>query len=320
MAARRFVAVGQRAIGCHRVRICRSDICAVVVTYFPEADTAQNLQALASQVGRILVVDNGSSPELLEPIESVDVGATIVRLGSNLGIAAALNTALRSAHEQGFSWLATFDQDSTATPDMVAEMGHVLSAYPQPDLVGLIAPRHKDRRSGVVVRDGKPERQGVGWSVIRTTMTSGNLVNIAAAQAVGGFDDSLFIDYVDHDFCLRLRKHGYRILEADNAVLDHALGRLEVRDLGLVNMGVTHHSALRRYYMTRNRMLVWRRYWRQEPRWVARDLRRFITESLGVVLFEKERRLKLRMMRQGIGDAIGGRSGPHRANRDSGDS
>lgn len=286
--------------------ISRSDICAAVVTFFPEPETAEHLLALAPQVGRILVIDNGSPPESLELIESVarNIAVSVVRLGSNLGIATALNTALHLAATQGFRWLATFDQDSRATESMLEEMAHALAAFPERDRVGLVAPLHQDRRVGITVSDGRCEEAGPDWNVIRTTMTSGNLVNIAAAQAVGGFDDSLFIDYVDHEFCLRLRRRGYRILGATRAVLDHALGNLEMRSLGVARMGVTHHSALRRYYITRNRMLVWRGYWRSEPAWVLRDMRRFLSESAGIVLFEKDAGAKVRMTLRGIRDAL----------------
>jgi rhamnosyltransferase len=285
--------------------IARSDICAAVVTFFPEPESAEHLRALAPQVGRILVIDNGSPPESLEPIESAarTIAVSVVRLGSNLGIATALNTGLRLAASQGFRWLATFDQDSRATESMLEEMAKALAAFPERDRVGLVAPLHQDRRVGITVSDGRHEEAGPGWNVIRTTMTSGNLVNIAAAQAVGGFDESLFIDYVDHEFCLRLRRRGYRILEATRAVLDHALGNLEMRSLGMARMGVTHHPALRRYYITRNRMLVWRGYWRSEPAWVLRDMRRFLSESAGIVLFEKDAAAKVRMTLRGIRDA-----------------
>jgi len=283
----------------------RSDICAAVVTYFPEPESAENLLALAPQVGRVLLIDNGSPPQSLEPLEAIarKIDASLVRLNGNLGIAAALNMGLRVAASQGFGWLATFDQDSRATPQMLENMAQALASYPERDRVGLIAPLHKDRRVGVTVSDGGREQAGPGWNVIRTTMTSGNLVNIAAAQAVGGFDDSLFIDYVDHEFCLRLRRRGYRILEATRAVLNHALGNMELRSLGVARMGITHHSALRRYYITRNRMLVWRGYWRAEPAWVLRDMRRFLSESAGIMLFEKDAGAKMRMTLRGIRDA-----------------
>ena len=285
--------------------VSRSDICAVVVTFFPQPESADTLLALAPQVGHLLVVDNGSSPETFQPIERVarELGATVLRLGSNFGIAKALNIGLRHAREQGCSWLATFDQDSYADTGMLAIMGLALADYPQAGQVGLIAPVHIDRRASVVIADRYREASGATWHVIRTTMTSGNLVNVAVAEQVGGFDASLFIDYVDHEFCLRLRHRGFRILEASGAQLSHALGHLEMHALGAVRTGITHQSALRRYYMTRNRLLVWRQYWRWEPAWVLRDMRRFLTESVGIVLFEKDVHAKVRMMWRGICDA-----------------
>lgn len=285
--------------------IARSEICAVVVTFFPQPDTADNLLALAPQVGRLLIIDNGSSPETFQPLEPVarELNATVLRLGSNFGIAKALNVGLQHARELRFRWLATFDQDSRANSGMLQAMGQALADYPGASSVGLIAPVHFDRRAGVVMSDRYREASGATWHVIRTTMTSGNLVNVAAAEQVGGFDDSLFIDYVDNEFCLRLRQQGFQILEASRAQLSHALGNLEIRDLGIVRTGITHQSALRRYYMTRNRLLVWRQYWRREPAWVLRDMRRFLSESAGIVLFEKDARAKVRMMWRGIRDA-----------------
>ncbi|HEY0342910.1 MAG TPA: glycosyltransferase family 2 protein [Steroidobacteraceae bacterium] len=297
--------------------IARSDICAAIVTYFPQPESAANLTALAAQVGRLLVIDNGSSPETLQPVESAarDVGATVVHLGSNFGIAKALNTGLQLAGERGYRWLATFDQDSHPDPQMLQEMGAAFAAYPGSDRVGLIAPVHVDRRAGIVVSDRRREESGPTWHVIRTTMTSGNLVNIDAAMKVGGFDDSLFIDYVDNEFCLRLRRRGYRVLEAPRAQLSHALGNMELRNLGILRAGITHHAALRRYYITRNRLLVWQQYWRCEPAWVLRDMRRFLSESAGIVFFEKDTAAKVRMTLRGIRDALQGVRGEFDAAR-----
>jgi rhamnosyltransferase len=285
--------------------VSRSDICAVVVTFFPQSDTAGNLLALAPQVGHLLIVDNGSSPETFQPLEPVarELGATVLRLESNFGVAKALNIGLAQARERGFRWLATFDQDSHAHDGMLEAMCRALADYPEAGRVGLVAPVHIDRRVGVVMSDRYREASGATWHVIRTTMTSGNLVNVVAAEQVGGFDDSLFIDYVDNEFCLRLRQRGFRILEATRAQLGHALGNLEMRDLGVVRTGITHQSALRRYYMTRNRLFVWRQYWRREPAWVLRDMRRFLSESAGIVLFEQDARAKVRMMWRGMRDA-----------------
>lgn len=295
--------------------IQKAQICAVVVTYFPKAGAAENLLALCGQVDRVLVVDNGSSASSFEVVEIAArrLDAHVLRLGENQGIAAALNAGLRFARERGYSWLATFDQDSRVTAGMLEEMARALDRYPRPEEVAVITPCHVDERLDFTVRERGCDAAGDGWRIIRSTMTSGNLVRVSAAAAVGGFDDSLFIDLVDHDFCLKLRREGYRVLEAMRAKLLHSLGSMERRLLLFKRVTVTHHPAIRRYYMSRNRLIVWRRYWRQEPWWVLRDVRRFLFESVYLILFERQVGEKLRMMRLGIRDAIRDRRGPFQA-------
>jgi rhamnosyltransferase len=290
----------------------RSNICAVIVTYFPKAGCADNLTALAPQVGHIVVVDNGSSAAAFEPVQAAveRLGASVIRLGSNLGIAAALNAGLRFAREQGFHWLATFDQDSQITPGMIESMAEALGSYPRPDEIAIVTPCHVDRRLGVTVRDRDNEARGADWRVIRSTMTSGNLLNVRIATAVGGFDDSLFIDYVDHELCLRLRRHGYRILEATRATLLHSLGAMERRLFLFKHVTVTNHPAVRHYYRARNRLIVWRLYRKYEPTWVIRDMRRFLFETMYVVLYEKEVGAKLPMIMRGLRDGIRDTRGP----------
>ena len=42
-------------------------------------------------------------------------------------------------------------------------------------------------------------------------IASGNIINLQAWNKVGRFDNSLFIDEVDHDFCHRLTQEKYKI-------------------------------------------------------------------------------------------------------------
>jgi len=290
-------------------------VCAVVVTYFPPASCAHNLTTIGSQVGKLLIVDNGSSEESLQPVAAcaLGLGASLVRLGANRGVAAALNVGVRFAVDCGCSWLATFDQDSQPTPGMIEEMLRVLRSYPDAEHVGVLSPRRVDPRSGFTVREPGSAESNDAWRPIPTSMTSGSLVNLAAIAKVGGFEDALFIDYVDHEFCLRLRRHGFRILEASRARLVHSLGALERRRFIFGRVSVTHHATVRRYYMTRNRLILWRRYWRREPRWVLGDVRRFLSETLFVLLYEQQVHSKVAMVCRGVRDGVKSIGGPFSA-------
>jgi rhamnosyltransferase len=293
-------------------RYTASDVCAVVVTYFPRPGCADNLSALLPQVGKLLVVDNGSDEKSFQPVAAAAerLGAGIIRLGSNTGIATALNVGLRFARDQGYQWYATFDQDSTPPPDMIQTMLRARGAYPRPAEVALISPCHVDPRLGLVTAYPWTEESGEGWRVTTSALASGNLVSVEAAARVGGFDETLFIDWVDIEFCLRLRRLDYRILQAMHAKLSHSLGELDVRRFIAKPVVITNHAAVRRYYMTRNRIITWGRYWRREPLYVLWDIYFFLRDTLYMVLFEQNVMRKAAMTARGMRDALMNIRGP----------
>jgi rhamnosyltransferase len=292
----------------------RREVCAVVITYFPQRQCVDNLAALAPQVGELIVVDNGSSLESWQPVEAAArrLDVTLVRLGANRGIATALNEGLMFAKAHGYRWLATFDQDSRATPDMIREMLAALESHPCPRQVAVISACHIDPLYGFDFRYPVTDASGEGWRAVPFVMTSGNLIDVRTVSAAGGFEDSFFMDYVDIEFCLRLRRLGYQILEATRARLLHSLGRFELRRFLFRRLPVTNHSALRRYYITRNRLILWRRYWRREPLWFILDLYGFLYDCMVIVLYESGAGAKLSMLVRGLRDGWRRVGGPFR--------
>ena len=284
-----------------------ADVCAVVVTRRPGPDCVNNLAALAPQVRELLILDNGSTAAAFEPVEAaaLQLGARIVRFGLDLGTGAALNFALESARQQGFQWLATFDQDTRASAAMLARMLRLLHAYPERSQVALVAPAQVEDFPGRTPGGAKPAgpTPAARWQLLPFAVTSGTLVNVEAASRVGGFDASLFIDYVDEDFCLRLRRSGYQILEASEVrMLSPATGMLGGHFPGQPSHRAPASSE-RRYYMTRNRVLLWRRYGSFDRPWLERDVRDFLSEIVAVVRFEKDLPGKLWMVARGLFDA-----------------
>ena len=93
-----------------------------IVTYNPDINRlAENLESIASQVDRIIVVDNGSTEwdSIAATVEHYS--ALSVRNATNLGIASALNQMATKALELGSKWLLTLDQDSVCSEGLVAD-------------------------------------------------------------------------------------------------------------------------------------------------------------------------------------------------------
>lgn len=293
-----------------------TDVCAVVVTHHPRPECADSLSALAPQVRELLVLDNGSSAASFAPIEAAArrLGARIVPFGLDLGTGAALNFAIEAARQQGFKWLATFDQDSRASAAMLARMLRLLNAYPDRDRVALVTPLQLADIPPVSGAPKAPPAPPARWRLLDTASTSGALVSVPAAGEVGGFDAALYAAYVDEDFCLRLRRGGYQLLEAiEVRMLSPPPGRIPFRQLAGRPPPVSRRPTKEhRYYMTRNRAVVWRRYWSFDARWVGHDMRDFLHEIVSVVRWERERRGQLWMMARGFFDAVRNVSGPLR--------
>lgn len=55
------------------------------------------------------------------------------------------------------------------------------------------------------------------------TMAPGNIINLAIFKAVAPFTEDLFIDF---DYCLRMHKRGYKVIETSATLLFHKLGNI----------------------------------------------------------------------------------------------
>ncbi len=76
---------------------------------------------------------------------------------------------------------------------------------------------------------------------------------------IGLYDEGFFVDCIDFDFCLRLRRAGYAIHRVPAALMEHQLGDT-VELPSAVRKYYARHSPVRRYYMYRNYLYLAERY------------------------------------------------------------
>jgi len=279
---------------------------AVIVTFNPDASFFSRLANIADQANATVVVDNGSEPAFaaqLGKAARTDARINVIGFDANRGIAAALNAGLDYLAEAGFAWAYTFDHDSLPMENFFNAMGHAVGLYAD---AALLAPEYMDETSRVSITPTVGNDANAGVDIF-STMTSGNLVHLATWRTVGKFDERYFIDYVDHEFCLRLKARGHRIVQVAGAVLAHNLGNRSTHGMTARKFSTTNHSALRRYYITRNRLRVYATYLPVFPRWVLNDMRSAIKETVKIVLFEQQKMRKVRAMAMGVRDAVTGR-------------
>jgi rhamnosyltransferase len=289
-----------------------SDVCAVIVTYNPEPSFEQNVRALLPQVSKLIIVDNQSTSAghsvIAQTAATCDV--EVIWNQQNLGIAGGLNAGINRALAAGpYSWIATFDQDSRVAPDYVAAILKAYSACPFRDEVAIICANYSN-----LIQECEdnpiPRANGFVFREIKSAITSGSFVKSIVFGICGQYDESLFMDYVDHEFCLRLRKHRFRIIQAGNALLQHEIGSPTSHRFLWKRFVSTNHSSTRRYHNAHNRLLVYRRYLNSEISWVLNDGFGWLREIIKVALVERNRAEKLVSTAKGAWDAMKEPSSP----------
>jgi rhamnosyltransferase len=285
-------------------------VLAAVVTYHPGPDLADNLRALRDQGADVLVIDNGSPDIAAIERAAAASGCALLPNPKNLGLAAALNQAARAAQAGAYPWLATFDQDSRVPEGALAELLALAAAHPAGERVAILTMRHRDRVLGRgYARPSDVIEEGGDWRTLRAAITSGSLIRSAVFDRVGLFDERLFIDGLDHDFCLRCRRAGLLVVEG-SPVLEHSLGAVTTHRLFGRAIACTNHSPTRRYYMTRNSLELSFRHGAGDPLWAVRNLAHLADSSLSALLFEDRRAAKAGAMLQGLWHFARRRFGP----------
>lgn len=225
---------------------------ACIVTYNPDIERLQeNICAIKPQVLEVCIVDNDSNN--VELIEKLCKKSNICLLKNerNEGMGYALNRGARYIQSRGGGYLLTLDQDSVVSPSIIDSYINYI------DLEGVasITSLRKDRDF-----TPKQESSSEGYLEVSKCITSGNLINLDIWREIGGFNEKLFIDMVDTEFCYRVRRAGYKIICINKYCMVHELGNaFHVRFLGR-DRTVLNHNAFRRYYIFRNTVYMLRRY------------------------------------------------------------
>lgn len=294
-------------------------VTSITVAFNPTPERlAEQVRALRGEVNEIVVVDNCSRHPVAQLPQLAGAPIRLITLPENVGVARGYNVGLMAARERDAEFVLLLDDDSVPTPGMVAEL---VAAYrertarggPQ---VAAVGPRVQDARDPhdyPFIRLGWTHNQHVRCGTTPDEViacdfliSSGSLVPMSAFTMVGEFDEGLFIDSVDLEWCCRARARGLALYGVCAARLDHRLGDRRHTVLNAFELVV--HSPERIYYMTRNRFLLYRRPY-MPLKWKLKDMLRWLAKFAATVLLIPPRIEYARMTCRAIRDAFGGRSG-----------
>ncbi len=251
-------------------------IVALTVLFKPSPEVYRNIRTYLDEVNYLYLVDN--SPDTSSLLEKLLLEEKVKLLSSsiNLGIAEAYNLGLQNAYKDGYHWLMTMDQDSFFEFGQINNFLEDFSRVPKNNL-GIYAPLHNPK----FLSRQKDEPVSI-------VMSSASIVNVDMALKLGSFDKALFIDEVDHEFCLKIQKNDFIVLQNRSVYLNHCLGR-EIRK------GLKKYSSTRLYYMTRNHLYIKNKYQHLYPLYFKKRIS-YMRKFLFGQLFNHENKLHRTMM------------------------
>jgi rhamnosyltransferase len=284
-------------------------VTAVITTYNCYTSIERTMLAVANQVGRVIIVDNGSEPETLDAIRS---GIERNRLetcdllpqGRNLGIGAAINIGVRAALCTGAEYVLTLDDDTEVSPGAVARLVRCFEDH-EAEHVG-IAWAHWIGEINVPQAGWGEE--DVPRSVERIP-TSGCMIRREVFESVGMFREDYFLDFTCYEYCHRIIDAGWQVLACPAATVFHRSGDEVLRRFFGRAVVVTNYPAERLFLLCRNGFVLY--LWEQRSgRYFRQHCRSMAASFVKSILYEREKSRKASALIRGSVEGLLGHLGP----------
>ncbi len=266
-------------------------IAGVVTLYNPTDEDIKNISTYIDDIDRLYIIDNTEGKDNEDRIPKNKKIKYLFK-NENVGVATALNLGAKMAIEEGYKYLLTMDQDTTFKPGVLDKLKEVIKEQDMKN-IALVTPWHNTK-----LLDKKPKEE---YDDPHDVMTSGNILNLDIYQKIGGFKDWMFIDGIDIEYCLNLRKHGYKIVRVVKAEIEHNLGDIKYKHFLGKEYICNNYSPIRRYYIMRNNHYIFDMYKDFEPSTCWRILEQKPSMK-AILLFENQKYKKLRNYMRGLRD------------------
>jgi len=267
----------------------------------------------------VTVVDNGSTDGSVAAIQARFPHVRLIENDRNLGFVGGNNVGLRHALEEGADYALLLNNDTVVDPSLVRLLVEVADSNPD---VGVAGPTicYYDRPDCIWSAGG-----AIDWRQGRTRMIGLNerdvgqfghsprevdfvtgcamLVRRAALEQVGLLDERFFAYYEDAEWCVRMRRAGFKVVHVPEARLWHKITPERRADSPVVH-----------YYMTRNRLLFLKATGASGAAWLHTLFAEYLRTLLSWTVRPRwqARRAQRNAMLKAVFDFAVGRTGPVR--------
>lgn len=276
-------------------------VCCIFVLFHPQRSVEKTLEGLVSGGYPVVVVSNGADGFLLNSLRAA-AGIELIENSANLGLAHALNQGInRAFNDPEVQFVVLFDQDSSPPVNLPLVLANELDI----DSDACIGPRLVDVKAqdaGYRTHNSKARTEAVA-----SIPTSGTVISRRAFATVGPMFEELFIDGIDHEWCLRAAAKGFKVRISDRVTMLHDMG-----DDGIVWFGdykPLYKNPIRHFYIIRNSMCL-ALHSRLPLRWRFLELLKTLRRIPIYLWASNDRMRSVKLIVQALIDGSCGKLGP----------
>lgn len=197
----------------------------IIVHYGAPETTRSCLTSLAACNPRplIILVCNSGREEAYGLRDALPSGTTVLAMGENRGFAAACNAGLRHARQQGIQYAWLLNNDAVAAPDAPSLLWRCLETHPRAVIGTSVFRRDRPDRLELalgcrfspyttILRPCSPLARPEDVTAppqVDYVYGASMAFPSALVEDIGLLDETFFLYYEEHDFCLRARQAGY---------------------------------------------------------------------------------------------------------------
>ncbi len=237
----------------------------IVLTWNNFKDTAECLQSLQKidyPNYRVVLIDNGSEDDSIDKIRLLYPELTIIENKKNLGYAGGNNVGIKYATSERAEYILLLNNDLIVEESLVSEFIRVSEQYRDAGILGG-SNYYYDKRNMIQFSDGIIDwKRGNVIDTTRHKIDKGQFERVREVDTVAGsclfiptkiikqiglLDIRYFLNFEETDWCLRVKKAGYRVYSCLAAKVWHKVSVSGKKRKAGIN--------ILKYYSVRNKFL-----------------------------------------------------------------
>jgi GT2 family glycosyltransferase len=292
-------------------------VATVVVTFNRQPLLARCIDALIAQTvspSVLIVINNastdGTSEWLTNVVPGEDINFDVVTLANNTGGAGGFAEGMRRALDLGADWIWMMDDDAEPHPDALAELIRIASN--PANIYGSLATNNGETSWLMTLLESPPRTVDCAIDIpayanVQMLPFLGFLIHRDLVAKIGLPDAGFFIAADDVEYCVRAQRAGAEIIVAGRSHIEHPKSRPYRVNLPGYTLTCLELPPWKRYYDTRNRLLIARKYYGTQL--FTRTIPGSFVRLLAALLKEPRKIAQLRAFFAGFVDGLLGRKG-----------